>query len=280
MRTNRFDTRCESCGAQVPEGSGLLLGGPGHWSTRCWHCRPVAPPRGDHDGWHRGPVAALDFETTGTDPFMCRIVSVGFVSQDGEEFSSLVNPGVPIPREASDVHGIHDADVADAPAPAVVLAEVSGLVAASVATGVPLAVCHAPFDLTLLNTEARRHGLPPVEFAGLRVVDPRVLDWAIEHGQQGPRGLGDLCRYYGVQLDDAHSAIADAHAVRSLAVEMAARHPILASYSLDAITRAQRGWYAEHADDWNSYARRAGRELDDPQGWPVRQDMSHGSQTG
>jgi hypothetical protein len=32
---------------------------------------------------------------------------------------------------------------------------------------------------------------------------------------------------------------------------------------------AQRRWYAERAEDWNAYARRVGRDLDDPTGWPL-----------
>jgi DNA polymerase-3 subunit epsilon len=55
-----------------------------------------------------------DLESTGTDVKKDRIVSVA-ASCRGERFYSLVNPTVPIPKGASNVHKIFDSDVADAP---------------------------------------------------------------------------------------------------------------------------------------------------------------------
>jgi len=57
----------------------------------------------------------LDIEGTGVDPYRDRIVEICILSDDGRELETRVNPGVPIPQEATAVHGITDADVADAP---------------------------------------------------------------------------------------------------------------------------------------------------------------------
>ena len=60
----------------------------------------------------------IDFETTGKDPEKDRAVEVAAVILDGgqyHQFSSLINPGIPIDPEASAVHHLIDADVADAP---------------------------------------------------------------------------------------------------------------------------------------------------------------------
>lgn len=61
------------------------------------------------------PVISLDFESTGIDPLVDRIVQVGLVKlyPDGRmtEWQTSVNPGVPIPEETSKVHGIWDAFV-------------------------------------------------------------------------------------------------------------------------------------------------------------------------
>ncbi|HJU72115.1 MAG TPA: UvrD-helicase domain-containing protein [Gemmatimonadaceae bacterium] len=61
----------------------------------------------------------IDFETTGKDPLRAEIIDVGAVRvRNGrimDTFQSLVRPSTPIPVEASEVHGLHAADVANAP---------------------------------------------------------------------------------------------------------------------------------------------------------------------
>jgi hypothetical protein len=65
------------------------------------------------------PLAVIDLETTGTDTKVDRIVEVSVlkVMPGGahDHRTRRVNPGVPIPAEATAVHGISDDDVADMP---------------------------------------------------------------------------------------------------------------------------------------------------------------------
>ena len=65
------------------------------------------------------PVAVFDLETTGIDPDKDRIVQIAIirVEPDGRRttFETMVNPEVPIPPEATKVHGIKDSDVQDKP---------------------------------------------------------------------------------------------------------------------------------------------------------------------
>lgn len=62
---------------------------------------------------------AFDLETTGLDPKTDTIIEIAMVRFDEsgilEEFSSLVNPGMPIPEEVTNITGITHADVANAP---------------------------------------------------------------------------------------------------------------------------------------------------------------------
>ena len=62
---------------------------------------------------------AFDLETTGTQPNENAIVEIGAVRFSGSEplegFGKLINPGMPIPAEASRVNGITDEMVKDAP---------------------------------------------------------------------------------------------------------------------------------------------------------------------
>lgn len=269
MRANRYDGFCAACAEHVQAGTGSLTGTPGRWRTWCLACSPTAPPRADHDGWHRTVLAALDFETTGVDPHHDRILSYALLDRPGSEISGLINPGVPIPEAASAVHGLTVDSLAGAPAPAEALAGVIAWVQSIIDRATPLVVFNAAYDLTMLRAEAVRHGLAQPDWHRLIVVDPLVVDWSIERGGLGSRRLTDVATYYGVDLGQAHDALCDARAARDVAIELAARHPHVGEQSLDQLMASQRDWFAERARDWNSYAVRVGRDTDDPAGWPL-----------
>lgn len=269
MRANKFDGFCDACAIHVAAGAGALTRTSGRWRTWCLACSPKPPERGDHDGWHRLPLASLDFETTGVDPRTDRVLSYALLDEPGFEIIGLVNPGVPIPAEAARVHGITEAMLVDAPPSAEGLAVVVDWVQSLVDRGVGLVVFNAAYDLTMLRCEAERHGLAQPDWEGLIVVDPLVVDWAIERGGLGPRRLTDVAAYYGIAVDNAHDASCDARAARDVAVELAARHPHVGTLSLADLMNHQRGWFAERAADWNAYAQRVGRSTDDPTGWPI-----------
>jgi hypothetical protein len=67
----------------------------------------------------QGPLVILDLETTGVDPSRNRIVEICVlkVLPDGQrkQHTRRLNPGIPIPADATAVHGISDADVSDMP---------------------------------------------------------------------------------------------------------------------------------------------------------------------
>src|SRR5918997_4470557 len=116
------------------------------------------------------PLAVIDLETTGTDPKCDRIIEVSALKLapggEADHRTRRVNPGVPIPPEATAVHGITDDDVADSPT---FRAIAPGL--ARYLDGCDLAGFNVlNFDLRLLVAEYNRAGMTfPV--AGRRVVD-------------------------------------------------------------------------------------------------------------
>ena len=65
------------------------------------------------------PLVVFDLETTGIDVDKDRIVQIAMIRVDPAggrtTFETLVNPEQPIPPAATNVHGIHDADVRDKP---------------------------------------------------------------------------------------------------------------------------------------------------------------------
>jgi DNA polymerase-3 subunit epsilon len=150
-------------------------------------------------------LTALDTETTGLDPCLGHgLVEVACVSLDdgeiGEVWSTLVNPGRPIPADASAVHGITDRMVQDAPGPAEVAAEVERRCA-----GRPLVFHHAAFDLPFLAALLRRGGRRPLDQA---VVD--TLGLARGLFEQGGNGLGALAARFALPAEPAHRARGDA----------------------------------------------------------------------
>ena len=102
-----------------------------------------------------GAVVTLDIETTGLDPKRDRIIEIGAVrSENGVEtavFQSFVNPGIPIPSFITDLTGIRDELVADAPRVSEVITEFADFVGKS-----PVLAHNASFDLAFLRAGGMR----------------------------------------------------------------------------------------------------------------------------
>lgn len=224
-------------------------------------------------------VRVFDLETTGIDVETARIVTafIGDVVADGDggvtvdgDMDLLVNPGVEIPERATAVHGItteHAAAHGIDPATAAPLLAAS--IAEAASQGIPMVVFNAPYDFTLLDRELRRHGKPPLNMDGVIVIDPLVLDKTFDKYRKGKRTLEVTARYYGVPLDDAHTARADAVATGRLALVLA-RHPLFAGRPLDAMTKLQADWYASQAWGFQLYKRRTEPDFVAPTEWPIR----------
>ncbi|HEY3480949.1 MAG TPA: exonuclease domain-containing protein [Streptomyces sp.] len=231
--------------------------------------------------WYEGPLAAFDTETTGVDVEHDRIVSAALVvqrrpGQTPDVSRWLVDPGIPVPESARAIHGL-SADFLRRHGrhPGPVVEELARELAACSAAGIPLVVMNAPFDLTLLDRELKRHRAVALSayFAGPAwcVVDPRVLDKHLDRYRKGRRTLTDLCAYYGVTLDDAHDAAADAAAslalVRAVGRRFADRLDPLSTAELHA---RQAVWHAGQARGLQAwFARNGSGEHCDP-AWPLR----------
>lgn len=221
-------------------------------------------------------LGVFDLETTGIDVETSRIVSanVSVIGPDGaslERQDWLADPGVDIPPQASAVHGITTERARAEGRPA---AEVVGEIVAAIrsvfARGLALTVYNAPYDLTLLNREAVRYGIAPL-VGPAPVIDPLVIDKAVDRYRKGKRTLEAAAVVYGVDLTDAHDAGADAIAAGRVAQAMAARHP--AELGIDALElhRRQVGWSAEQSASFAAYMRRTHNpDFRETAGWPER----------
>ncbi|WHM35899.1 3'-5' exonuclease [Streptomyces sp. BPTC-684] len=233
-------------------------------------------------GWHREPLVGFDLETTGTDPLEARIVTAAVVGVRGGEAvrqrNWLADPGVRIPAQASAIHGISNERAASEGRPVREVAdEIAETITGYWAQGVPVVAYNAAFDLTLLAAELHRHGLPSLtdRLGGAApgpVVDPYTIDRAVDRYRKGKRTLEAVCVEYGVVLDGAHEAGADALAAVRVAVAIADRHPQVARLLPAELHEQQIEWYAAWAADFQRFLRRKGTPdaIVDP-AWPVRE---------
>lgn len=150
--------------------------------------------------------AVFDCETTGTEPGRDEIVSLAVLrlDPDGVEvarLATLVRPSRPIPADATAVHGISDADVADAPR----LAEIAPTLL-RLLDGAVFVAHNAPFDLAMLRTAIPyRPGGVACTLEAFRLLEPLEPSHALEA----------VCARHGI-VHDAHHALADATATAAL----------------------------------------------------------------
>jgi DNA polymerase-3 subunit epsilon len=193
--------------------------------------------------WSELPIAMIDVETTGKDASMDRVVEVGIaVARAGDVVERrrwLVNPGRPIPKEASDVHKITDDVVRDAPAFGAVAAEVSAML-----EGCLPAAYNASFDKAFLSSELARAGLSlrrEVEW-----LDPLVWARELQQGEKS-RALGEVAARLGIALDNAHRASDDAEAALRVLLVLGRDVRVPRTYS--ALVQEQRRLALAQADE-------------------------------
>ncbi|WP_349827790.1 5'-3' exonuclease H3TH domain-containing protein [Brevibacterium litoralis] len=255
----------------------------------------TAEASGEGAPWSTGPFYGFDLETTGVDTRTARIVSAALVpfgpvpaATGGarpdpmlrvplEPREWLLDPGVPIPEAAIAVHGITNERVrAEGQDPATGVASILDALAAVAAEGGVIVGHNVVYDLTILQAESLRtgqtapDGTPRTakEVVGA-VVDTFVLDKQVEKYRRGKRDLTTLTAVWGVALDDAHDATADARAAALMALRIARAHPEVGGLDARAVHAAQIDWKAAQAADFRAYLQRKGRSGNDVSGdWP------------
>lgn len=151
------------------------------------------------------PIAVIDLETTGTSVDADRIVEVGIlkVMPDGEmhRFRKRVRPEIKIPKEATQVHGITNADVVNEPRFGAIARDVLKFIRDCDLAGFNIKT----FDLLMLQAEFERSGL---DFS---CDDRHVIDIKEIYHLHETRTLSDAVRFYcNSAHDEAHSALEDA----------------------------------------------------------------------
>jgi DNA polymerase-3 subunit epsilon len=207
----------------------------------------------------RRPLYVVDTETTGTDDDTDRIVELGFQRWEAEglirERRSLINPGIPIPKGASDVHHIEDGMMFGCRVCGGFI-NMTRLSSCTCATFSPIyafkqvakslaiefsdcdfAGKYVRFDLRIIAAEMRRSGVHWT-YDRARIVDIDRLE-----ALANPRTLEVLHeKYTGCKHDGAHGALSDVRASTTVIVKQLEVHEVLPR-DLDALHALQwPGW--------------------------------------
>lgn len=150
------------------------------------------------------PLAVFDLETTGIKVATDRIVEISVlkVMPDGSEksYTKKINPTIPIPAKTTEIHGISDEDVKDAPTFKAIAHELNQFL-----VNCDLAGYNSnKFDIPLLAEEFLRADVD-FDLKGRRFVDVQNIFHKME-----PRTLKAAYAFYcGKDLVNNHSAEAD-----------------------------------------------------------------------
>lgn len=227
--------------------------------------------------WASQPIAVFDLETTGLDHRTARIVTAcaALIDSQGAQIGSdidwLANPGVPIPPEASAVHGITDEIASERGADlATVVSEIVATLRGYLEAGTPIVAYNAPYDFTILRQHAEDFGIDwPAD--PMPIIDPMVLDKNFDTYRKGSRKLEAVAAHYGVNLTDAHNATADAIAAGRIAQALAKKFSKDLSVSLPDLHNKQVAWSAAQDASFEAYLRKSGKpDAKITPGWPEK----------
>lgn len=168
------------------------------------------------------PLAIIDLETTGIDLATDKIIEIAIVKlmPDGttQKKRKLINPQKPIPQASSNVHGITDEMIKDAPTFKQVANEIKQFLSNCDLGGYN----SNRFDIPMLVEEFLRSGL---EFSieGRKMIDVQKIFHSMEQ-----RTLSAAYKFYcNKVLENAHSAEADAEATLEILHAQVVRYPQL-----------------------------------------------------
>lgn len=167
-----------------------------------------------------------DTETTGINSGRDRIIEIAAYDPLMQRtFHKLINPGCPIPREATAIHKISDEMVADSPSFAQVAEE---FIQFCEGDSVLIAHNNDTFDQLFLRNEFERSQIPMPSWKFLD-----SLKWARRYRRDLPRhSLQFLREIYGIPSNNAHRALDDVIVLHQVFTMMTDDLPIDQAYQL------------------------------------------------
>lgn len=170
----------------------------------------------------RGDFLVLDTETTGLE--RGEICQIALIDAQGEALlHTLVKPVGRIPSDATRIHGITNADVADAPNWGAVSAQLEPLI-----RGRDVVVYNAVFDRRMMQQSSEAAKLPRVEWKSLArfwcamdAFAEAFGDWNARRASYRWQKLTTAAAYYHLPVVGAHSALGDCRMTLAVVKRMA-----------------------------------------------------------
>lgn len=159
-------------------------------------------------------IVVFDIETTGLEATVCEILEIGAVKiKNGvitETFETLIKPNVPIPEEITQLTGITESMVADAPNIKQVLPDFYKF-----CYGTTIMAYNIDFDYKFISIQGRKLGY----VFDMKQIDAMYLARAFIPGLKNFK-LSSVCKKLGVSLENAHRAVHDATATAEVVIKL------------------------------------------------------------
>ncbi|MCX6150144.1 MAG: exonuclease domain-containing protein [Ignavibacteriales bacterium] len=157
----------------------------------------------------------LDVETTGMSPNNCRVIEIGIVKINNlkvtDRFHSLINPGTEIPYFITQLTGISNSDVYDAPYFDEIISKVQEFIKDTI-----IVAHNAQFDLSFLKREFNQCGIDKIPNPSLCTLKlARKL-----YPQFKSKSLGAMVKNLGITHKNVHRALGDASATAKILLKM------------------------------------------------------------
>lgn len=210
--------------------------------------KPYRCPQFFGEPWKRAPVISIDFETTGKTA-EARPVQVGLARFENEQcvasYSSLINPGVSIPADATEVHHITDDHVRDAASLDDVFRRPAVL---EIFAGAQPLAYNAYFDRAFIPVSS---GLD----LSWPFLDPIILVRLLDRFATGAgrHKLPAACERHGIHLVNAHEALSDARAAGLLFYKLAEEANLDDLMTMGEILEALKHFDAQEFVRFNTY---------------------------
>ncbi|MEK7181545.1 MAG: 3'-5' exonuclease [Patescibacteria group bacterium] len=179
------------------------------------------------------PLIVFDLETTGLSTTEDKIIEIAYekIYPNGEIESRVerINPGIPIPLDASRINGIYDADVADCPSFTTLAFEFWNTFEGSDVSGFNI----TGFDLPFLRNTFASVG-KTFDYSQKKILDAKILYHSKESRDMfKPRNLSAAYKFY-CEKDhiNAHTGAADVRATVEILEEILKRYPELRNWSV------------------------------------------------
>jgi len=248
----------------------------------------------EKEHWTEAPFIIFDTETTGTDIKNDRILQAAVVTHPGkrgilveEDRVIYCLPDVEISKAATEIHGLtkEKLEELEAYSSEEGIRYISNFVfGRSTRRGYPLVIYNASFDYPLILNEMSRYGLiDDVVPYGVNpfILDPLVIDRALDKFRKGSRTLEAVSAHYGVKIDGgAHDALTDCKTTLGVMLALIEKFPELKTYSIQRMQDLQKKWFADWRDHLNEYFAKNGKTDRVVGDWPTRENQNTSGSAG